>query len=74
VESDQFRFLHTTGLTHLKVSVGLVLTKTSVMSVSIPLDLSTWSFIPLPLFIHSRHSPPLLTRSRGLVIIFILKL
>ena len=33
------------------------------MRVTIPLDLSTWSFIPLPLFFHSRLTPPLLRDS-----------
>jgi hypothetical protein len=66
-ESDQFRFLRaaclTVILTNLKVSVGLILTKVSVMRVSIPLYLSTRTFIPLPRFIRSRRSPPLLTPS-----------
>ena len=51
-ESDQFRFLRAAYLTvildNLKVSVGLILVKASVMRVSIPLDLSTRTFIPLP--------------------------
>jgi hypothetical protein len=60
-ESDQFRFLHATCLGNLKESVGLILVKTSVMRISIPLDLSSWSFIlcfirsrcPIPLFVLS---------------------
>jgi hypothetical protein len=36
-ESDQFRFLHSVCLTHLKGSVGLILPRTSVMRVSVPL-------------------------------------
>ena len=35
--------------------------KVSVMRVSIPLDLSGRTFIPIPPFILSRRSPPLLT-------------
>ena len=54
-ESDQFRFLHTTSLPNLKGSVGLILSKTSDMRISIPLDLSSRSFIPLPRFIRSRR-------------------
>jgi hypothetical protein len=59
-ESDQFRFLHSACLTNLKGSVGLILTKFSVMWISIPLDLSSRSFIPLPRFIRSHRSTPLL--------------
>ena len=33
------------------------------MRVTIPIDLSTWSFIPLTLFFNSRRGPPLLTPS-----------
>jgi hypothetical protein len=40
-ESDQFRFLHNTCLTNLKGSVWLILSKTSIMKISIPLDLSS---------------------------------
>ena len=50
-------------LTNLKGSIGLMLAKVSVMRVTIPLDLSTWSFIPLPRFIHTRTTTPLLTPS-----------
>jgi hypothetical protein len=35
------------------------LAKTSVVRISIPLDLSSRSFIPLPRFIRSRHPIPL---------------
>jgi hypothetical protein len=40
-----------------------LMSKQLLMWVTIPLDLSTWSFIPIPRFFHSRrHSdPPLLT-------------
>ena len=54
-ESDQFRFLRAACLANLKGSVGLILAKTSVMRISIPLDLSSRSFIPLSRFIRSRH-------------------
>ena len=58
----QFRFLRDSFLTHLKGSVVLILTKASETRVSIPLDLSTWTFIPLPHFIRSESfsstSPP----------------
>ena len=62
-EFDQFSFLHTDYLSNLKGSIGLILAKVSVMSVTIPLDLSTRPFIPLPRFIHTCHTPPLLTPS-----------
>ena len=35
------------------------------MRVTIPLDLPTRSFIPLPRFIHTRQTTPLLTSSLG---------
>ena len=54
-ESDQFRFLRTTYLANLKGSVGLILAKASAMRISIPLDLSSRSFIPLPRFFRSRR-------------------
>ena len=57
-ESDQFRFLRVVWLTHLKGYVGLILTNDSTMRVSIHVDLSTRSFIPLPRFILSRRPPP----------------
>ncbi len=60
-ESGQFRFLRTSWLVNVKGSVGLILTKSSTMRISIPLDLSSWSFIPLPCFIRSRHPTTLLT-------------
>ena len=46
-ESDQFRFLRADCFAHLKGS-GLILAKASAMSISIPLDLSTPPFVPLP--------------------------
>ena len=60
-ESDQFRFIRVACLTNLKGSIGLMLAKTSW--VTIPLDLSIRSFIPLPRFIHTRTTTPLLTPS-----------
>ena len=62
-ESDQFRFLRAACLDNLKGSVGLILAKASAIRISIPLDLSSRSFIPLPWFIRSRHSTPLLAPS-----------
>ena len=47
-ESDQFRFLHTDSLVNLKGSLGLILEKVSDMRISVPLDLSSRPFIPLP--------------------------
>jgi hypothetical protein len=52
-ESGQFRFLRA-SLTTIKGSVGLILAKVSTMRISIPLYLSSRSFIPLPRFIRSR--------------------
>ena len=62
-ESEQFRFLHVVCFPNIKGSVGLILTKTSVMRISIPLDLSSRFFIPLPRFIRSRRATPLLAPS-----------
>ena len=53
-ESEQFRFLRAVRLTNLKGSVGLILAKASPMRVTIPIDLSTRSFIPSPRFFNSR--------------------
>jgi hypothetical protein len=53
-ESDHFQFLCAACLAHLKGSMGLILAKASVMRISIPLDLSSRSCIPLPRFIRSR--------------------
>jgi hypothetical protein len=66
-ESEQFRFLWVSHLTNLKGSVGLILAKTSTIWVTIPIDLSTRSFIPLPLFLNSRRVSPLLTQSLVLI-------
>ena len=62
-ELAQFRFIRTACWANLKGSIGLMLVKASVMRVTIPLDLSTRSFIPLPRFIHTRTTTPLLTPS-----------
>ena len=55
-ESGHFRFLRATCLTNIKGQVGLILVKTSAMRISIPLDLSSRPFIPLPCLIGSRRS------------------
>ena len=62
-ESAQFRFIRDVCWTNLKGSIGLMSPKPSVMRVTIPLDLSTRSFIPLPRFVHTRTTAPLLTPS-----------
>ena len=62
-ESDQFRFLLVVCLTNLKGSVGLNVVKTSDMRISIPLDLSSRSFIPLSRFIRSHRPTPFLDPS-----------
>ena len=59
-ESDQSRFLRSARLTTLKGTVALILAKVSAMRVTIPIDLSTRSFISLPRFFNSRHLAPLL--------------
>ncbi len=50
-ESGHFRFFHCACLPNIKGSVGLILAESSVMRISIPLDLSSRPFIPLPRFI-----------------------
>ncbi len=62
-ESEQFRFLRTTSFDNIKGSVGLILTKESAMRISIPVDLSSRPFIPLPRFMRSRRVTPLLAPS-----------
>jgi hypothetical protein len=62
-ESEQFRFLREACFANIKGSVGLILAKSSAMRISIPIDLSSRSFIPLPRFIRSRRVTPLLTPS-----------
>ena len=49
--------------TNIKGSVGLILAKASAMRISIPLDLSSRSFIPLQCFIRSRRPTTLLVPS-----------
>jgi len=62
-DSDQFRFLRAACLANLKGSVDLILAKASAMRISIPLDLSSRPFTPLPRFIRARRATPLLARS-----------
>ena len=62
-ESDKFRFLHTSCFANLKGVVGLIMAKASAMRISIPLDLSSRSFIPLPCFIRSCRPTPFLAPS-----------
>jgi hypothetical protein len=62
-ESGQFRFLRVAHYVNIKGSVGLILTKGSGMRISIPLDLSSRPFIPLPRFICRRRPLPLLASS-----------
>ena len=62
-ESGHFRFLHSDCLGNIKGSVGFILAKTSVMRISIPLDLSSSRFIPPPCFIRSRRPTTLLPPS-----------
>jgi hypothetical protein len=62
-ESDQFRFLRASSYANIKGSVGLNMVKTSVMRISIPLDLSSRPFIPPARFLRSRHPLPLLVPS-----------
>jgi hypothetical protein len=62
-ESEQFRFLRAACFANIKGSVGLILAKTSAMRISIPLDLSSRSFIPLSCFMRSRRVTPLLAPS-----------
>ena len=53
-ESGHFRFLRAACLANIKGSVGLILAKASGMRISIPLDLSSRTFIPLQILILSR--------------------
>ena len=66
-ESEQFRFFRASRLANLKDSVGLILAKVSVIRVTIPIDLSTRSFIPLPCFLNSRRVFPLLNQCLVLI-------
>ena len=60
---EQFRFLRAACWANFKGSIGLILAKTSAMRVTIPIDLSTRPFIPLPRFFNSRRAPPLFNPS-----------
>jgi hypothetical protein len=62
-ESEQFRFLRAACFANIKGSVGLILAKASAMRISIPLDLSSRPFIPLPRFMRFRRVTPLLAPS-----------
>ena len=62
-ESDKFRFLHTSCFVNLKGVVGLIMEKTSAMWISITLDRSSRSSIPLPRFILSCRLTPFLVPS-----------
>ena len=62
-ESDKFRFLRASCFANLKGSVGLIMVKGSTMWISIPLDLSSLPFVPLPCVIRSRRPTPLLAPS-----------
>ena len=58
-ESEQFRFVRVACYANIKGSVGLILAKASAMRISIPLDLSSRPFIPLPRFMCPRRAVPL---------------
>ncbi len=62
-ESGHFRFLRAACLANIKGSVRLILAKASVMRISIPLDLSSRPFMPLPCLIRSRRPTTLLAPS-----------
>jgi hypothetical protein len=62
-ESEQFRFLRAACYPNIKGSVGLILAKASTIRISIPLDLSSRSFIPLPCFMRFRRAATLLAPS-----------
>ena len=62
-ESEQFRFLRAACYANIKGSVGLILAKASAMRISIPLDLSSRSFIPPSRFMRSRRAATLLAPS-----------
>jgi hypothetical protein len=65
-ESDQFGFLRAAYLATLEGSVGLIIATASA-NFTIPLDISTRPFMPLPPFFRSRRAPPLLTPSLDLL-------
>ena len=62
-ELDHFRFLRASCFANLKGVVGLIMVKASTMWVTIPLDLSSRPFIPIPRFIRSCRPTPLLDPS-----------
>ena len=62
-ESEQFRFLHTVYFSNIKGSVELILSKESAIRISIPIDLSSRPFIPLPRFMRHRRVTPLIAPS-----------
>ena len=62
-ESDQFRFLRASCFANLKGVVGLIMEKASAIRISIPLDLSSRSCVPLPCFSRSSRPTPLLAPS-----------
>ena len=62
-ETGTFRFLRAACLANIKGQVGLILAKASTMRISIPLDLSSRSFVPPPCFIRSRRPTTLLVPS-----------
>ena len=62
-ESDQFRFIRTSCFANLKGVVCLIMTKSSAMWISIPLDLSSQLFVPLSRFIRSCRPTPFLAPS-----------
>ena len=66
-ESAQFHFIQEACLANFKGSLGLMLATAAAMRLTIPLDLSTKPLIPLPHFIHTRVSAPLLTPSLVLI-------
>ncbi len=61
--SNRINFLRVVSYANIKGSVGFILSKVSVMRISMSLDLSSRSFIPLPCFIRSRRPLPLLAPS-----------
>ncbi len=62
-DQDQFRFLRAVCLPILMGSVDLILAEATVMRFSVPLDLSSLSFVPLSRFIRSRRPTPLVSPS-----------
>ncbi len=62
-ESDKLCFLRSSCFANLKGVVGLIMVKASAMRISIPLDLSSRSFIPTSRFIRSRRPTPFLAPS-----------